>query len=299
MIRKVAMILASCVLSVQGLTDVTVPKTWAARDTLTRTNLNKINDTIYTRMNQLNDSLEVNFVRFSDVKDSTFQKVKCDSIRSNPDIDSIQGNPRIDTLTVTTTATAANLTATNKVTADSVRTEYIRGNPNIDSISGSPRINAATLTGGLSVGGTIAADTVIGALTIDSLRIRTGSYLGTYQSATAMPCSLYSYGNSDSLLDVGSANYTRMGNIVAIHFPQLSGEVRGSGGAYVRFAVPAILTSGSLTLGAPVISNSGDQAGSIVMNPAEPIMFLYQSNGSDIADGTGGIYECVVVYVID
>jgi hypothetical protein len=99
---KILMAVLVMVVAVMALDNVTVPHTWVTGDTIKRDWMKSNSDTIYTRMNSLNDSLEKKWMRFADVKDSTFQKVNCDSIRSNPDVDSIQGNPLFDTVSVTT-----------------------------------------------------------------------------------------------------------------------------------------------------------------------------------------------------
>jgi hypothetical protein len=78
-------------------------------------------DSTITRVNQLNDSLDIKFIRFVDFADSTIGKVKCDSIRSNPDIDSIAGTVNFS----------------GKIVVDSITgLDVLRGNPNVDSITG-------------------------------------------------------------------------------------------------------------------------------------------------------------------
>lgn len=307
MTRNVAMVIAAMVLNVQALNDVTVPKTWAARDTLTRGNLNANNDTIYTRINQLNDSLDLRFVRFSDVKDSTFQKVKCDSIRSNPDIDSISGNPRIDTLTVTTSMTSrgANidtLTVTKNVTADSGYSSKAWSAPRLRGDSATiPILTGNVITrGNATVDSGYATKSFTTARTrTDSLKIGSGSFLSSYTQSAAVACTLWSNAN-DSIIAIGTARYTRIGNLMFLHLPALSGEVRGSNGAYIDINSAAWPINDSVLIYIPIqiYENTGWKLG-IIEPTRGGAWAVYKEDNSALANGTCSIPETMIVYPTD
>lgn len=81
-----------------------------------------------------NDSIDQKFVRFSDVKDSNFQKINCDTIRSNPDVDTIRGRPWIDS--VKTTHIESNQVDINGGSIDGVIIgESSRQDANFDSVN--------------------------------------------------------------------------------------------------------------------------------------------------------------------
>jgi hypothetical protein len=74
-----------------SLNDVTKPYTFVARDTIKSAQLNANWDTLYGRINQINDSLDLRFARYSRIKDSTYDSLKAkfgriDSIRTSTKI---------------------------------------------------------------------------------------------------------------------------------------------------------------------------------------------------------------------
>lgn len=78
-----------------SFTDVTKPNTYSPGDVIKASKLNQNDDTTYSRINNLYDSLEINFLRFRDFKDTTIDSIKTNKISSNPTIDSINGSKRI------------------------------------------------------------------------------------------------------------------------------------------------------------------------------------------------------------
>jgi hypothetical protein len=120
--------------------DATKPFTFVARDTIKATKLNANWDTVYSHVNNLYDTLDIKFLRFSDFKDSTIDSIKVNRIQSNPSIDSIQGtnvirgNPDIDSISGTTKFTGVKtfvnpVTFSDLLTADSIKTsKLINGN---------------------------------------------------------------------------------------------------------------------------------------------------------------------------
>lgn len=107
-----------------ALNDVSKPYNFAPRDTLKSSKFNANYDTLYSRTNQNNDSIDNSFIRFYDLEkhDSTLKYVAVDTIRSNPDIDSIKGDVVITgspTITGTVYSTQ-DLIATDSVKASTV-----------------------------------------------------------------------------------------------------------------------------------------------------------------------------------
>jgi hypothetical protein len=96
-------------------------------------------DTVAARTNQLNDTLDLRFIRFTDVKDSNFQRVNADSImgvdvvRGNPDIDSISGlnvmsgNPSIDSIAGGVWWSGTGATFSDSVFIDTAKINYLYG----------------------------------------------------------------------------------------------------------------------------------------------------------------------------
>lgn len=96
--KKIIVLLLFC-LNIYSLDDLNYGTTYVDSALIEAADFEEDKDSMELWAEKLNDSLENSFVRFTDVKDSNFQKIKCDSIRSNPDVDSIRGNPFIDTVT--------------------------------------------------------------------------------------------------------------------------------------------------------------------------------------------------------
>jgi hypothetical protein len=89
-----------------GWTDVSVPNTFTDSAIIYASDHNENDSALAAGINELEDTLDVFYVRFTDITggDSTFTMLSVDTIRSNPDIDSIsglnvlRGNPDVDSL---------------------------------------------------------------------------------------------------------------------------------------------------------------------------------------------------------
>jgi hypothetical protein len=146
--RKIFPVILALYAQSFALNDVAVPNTFSDSGIIYASEHNANFDTLEARVNQLNDSLDAAFMRFTDLSshDSTLKYIKVDTIRSNPNVDSLAGNIIF----------GGQATWTKKVSLDSIRSnpnvdslqgmDVIRGNPNIDSISGSPYISARLTT---------------------------------------------------------------------------------------------------------------------------------------------------------
>lgn len=193
--------------SVYALNDIAVPYTFSDSGIIYASEHNANFDSLETRVNQLNDSLDIRFIRFSDFTshDSTLRYLKVDTIRSNPDVDSlkglnvVRGNPDIDSISglnvVRGNPDIDSISGLNVVRGnpdidsmcglnvvrgdpdfDSAQIgvirgmNVIRGNPDIDSISGSPRIGT-----NLTVTGNCLADSVYSTKGIVGTTINTGA----------------------------------------------------------------------------------------------------------------------------
>lgn len=137
-------IVVLCWNSPNAFQDATKPYTFAPRDTIKATKLNANWDTLYSRTNDLYDSLDVKFIRFNDFRDSTIDSIKANRIMGNPSIDSIQGlnvlrgNPDIDSISGTTKFTGAK-TFVDVVTFSSTAS--------VDSLFSTKGIKAPAFTG--------------------------------------------------------------------------------------------------------------------------------------------------------
>ncbi len=168
--KKVILLIVLCsITGLNALVDSPMATRPSAGDTIAIDDVYDPIDTVAVRVNQLNDSLEGNFLRFKDFQDSTIGKIKCDSIRSNPDVDSlkglnaISGNPLIDSAQINV------LTGLNTVRGnpdiDSLQgLTIISGNPSIDSISG-----LAVLRGNPDVDSICGMNVIRGNPDIDSI----------------------------------------------------------------------------------------------------------------------------------
>lgn len=81
-----------------ALDDMTFANTYVDSQVLTHTQLNQDNDSVETWIAKTNDSLDVEFMRFTDLTsgDSTLSRIQTDTIASDPVIDSISGPTYID-----------------------------------------------------------------------------------------------------------------------------------------------------------------------------------------------------------
>lgn len=163
-----------------GLTNVSVPNTFSSGDTIFASDFNENFDTIYNAYNRLNDSVANKFLRSSAFDDTTWSRLRVDSIRSNPDVDSMHGNIWIDSIK---------------------GMNCIRGNPDVDSLSGNPFVDTIT-TRWLNVDFISSAS---GAADIETLSVycsRTKyNYDTIFQSDTARIAVLF---DSSALLSQGT-----------------------------------------------------------------------------------------------
>lgn len=106
--KKTILIFLSLAVYSFSLNDVSVPNNFTASTPARSSEVNANFDSLKSRINQNNDTLDQSFIRFSDLEsgDSLLEKCRIDTaridhIKSNPDVDSLKGNPYIDTVTTT------------------------------------------------------------------------------------------------------------------------------------------------------------------------------------------------------
>ena len=86
------------VVAIGALDDMSVPYTFGASDTIYAAYFNANNDSLEAWIIRTNDSLDLKWIRFTDLNghDTTLKYLAVDTIRSKPDVDSIRGRPWID-----------------------------------------------------------------------------------------------------------------------------------------------------------------------------------------------------------
>lgn len=142
-------------------------------------------DTTRARINQLNDSLENRFVRFSDIEDgdSTFDRLQADTVVADTiDVAHVDA----DTVFVDTiTATKAQIDSLLQNTyTDTLTIDFIRGNPSADSLT----LADVDINGG-AIDGTVigAASAAAGSFTtMDASGAATATTLNTGQGANEL-----------------------------------------------------------------------------------------------------------------
>lgn len=129
-------------------TDISMPNTFVDSGIIYASDHNENDSTAAQGINDLADTVEIEFMRWSDLSsgDSTLYRVQVDTIRSNPDVDSLQGKPYIDSI-ITSYAEIPTIKAVDTIRGnpdvDSLSgLNVVRGNPDVDSISGYPFIDS-------------------------------------------------------------------------------------------------------------------------------------------------------------
>jgi len=235
-----------------ALNDVTKPYNFAPRDTLKASKFNANYDTLYSRINQNNDSVDIGFIRWYDLNshDSTLRYFKVDTIRSNPNIDSLTGNVVVTgSPTIKGTATADSITVTKGVKIGAgakgqTATPYKLDLGNTFSNSTNDTSCKIILyrdddvAYGFGVGsnkdiqhhsdGThdfyvkderkVRIDST--GLQSDSIKLGSGSYLKTYLEGS-LPCTLKT--SDVTVQKVDTINYIVIGNVVHLTFPFIYG----------------------------------------------------------------------------
>jgi hypothetical protein len=119
---KWLLIVAFIFVSSQALNDLSVPNTFVEGATIYASDFNENDDTTEVVINSNNDTIEIKFIRFTDLTghDSTLSFVKIDSIRNSPNIDTIIGNKFTDTVNTKKITSADSVKCVNLKTTDSV-----------------------------------------------------------------------------------------------------------------------------------------------------------------------------------
>jgi hypothetical protein len=101
---KLLILLLSLFVITVAMNTVTIPNSFTSGGKIYASEMNENNDSISSAITKNLDSLDVKFIRFSDLNkgDSTLKRINVDTLDSNPWIDSIRGNTWIDSLNVTT-----------------------------------------------------------------------------------------------------------------------------------------------------------------------------------------------------
>lgn len=129
--KNILLFIVFSVCAVYAIDDITIPVEFQDSAVIEAADFNSNFENFRDNYNALADTLENSFIRFNDVKDSSFQKVTTDSIRGNPDVDSLHGRPYIDSVDINFLNSTTGTPTVNKITSDS-----IRGNPDVDSLGG-------------------------------------------------------------------------------------------------------------------------------------------------------------------
>lgn len=189
-------------INVFALDDITITNTFVDSSVIEASDFNDNFEDVRDNINALNDSLDERFIRFTDVKDSSFQKVTTDTIRGNPEVDSIQGYPYIDS--VKTSYAEITKADINGGTADGVIIGQADAeDANIDSLHA--RI---ITTDSLMQTSYIAFDS-INFGTAGYIRCDTGSFPCTTSTGT------YSFSGTPDT--IGTAHFMKIGNLVTVN----------------------------------------------------------------------------------
>ena len=318
----VSLVIQAIVVNSYSLDDVTKPYTFVTRDTIKKDRVNANYDTIYGRINQLNDSLEFKFVRFVDFKDTIFDTIKArfgriDSITAsrhistdsiirlicisgNPIIDSIQGADRISGNPIIDSIQGADRISGNPIIDSIQGTNCITGNPVIDSISGNPWFSGNVTTDSLIVTKGVLVSTIntgLGSYEIgQNLRttddvIFDSVYARTFGKDTTFPCSLYT---NDSLLEADVGYATIIGSSIIIRCPGMGGVPRT--GEHTTIHVPSrFKTTNNSSVGVSIINNTVYAAGVLDTKT----FIIYNIDYTDISSsGSGGIVACTFSYTL-
>ena len=124
----------------------------------------------------------------------------------------------------------------------------------------------------------------------DSLKLGTGSYLKTYVEGT-FPCTLKT--SDVTVQQVGTINYTVIGNFVSLSFPNIKGTSNSAGlyiycGSIPEVVAPTTFMSvpiaGIVDNGTPVIG------GDVQYYSVAGEKFLIRKSGGFTSSGTKGLY---------
>lgn len=151
-----------------ALDDISIPYSFSPKDTIKASKFEANNSEIQTKFNKLNDSLELSFIRFSDLEsgDSLLDKVRVDTLR----VDNIRSNPNVDSISGDVRFTGAP-TVNGVLTASGGVTGNVTGN-----VTGS--ISGGTVSGSTGTfSSTVSVDSIYSAKGINSAKRITGTDL--------------------------------------------------------------------------------------------------------------------------
>lgn len=154
--RRGVLAILMLVVSAAALNDMSFNNTYTSGQVLTHSQLNEDNDSTRLPFNRLNDSLDANFVRFSDLEDGdtlldslrvtrmVMQWLTLDTLVGPVDIDSIKGHPYIDTIT-SAKVTGATVIATSASITTATISKMVR--LHLDTNAVSPTDGTLSITG--------------------------------------------------------------------------------------------------------------------------------------------------------
>jgi hypothetical protein len=215
-----------------ALNDVTKPYNFAPRDTLKASKFNANYDTLYSRINQNNDSVDIGFIRWYDLNshDSTLRYFKVDTITAKiikADSITVTKGVKIGAGARGSTATPYKLdlgnTFSNSTNDTSCKIILYRDDDvaygfGVGSNKDIQYHSDGTHDFYVKDKRKVRIDST--GLQSDSIKLGTGSYLKTYVEGS-LPCTLKT---SDVTVEkVGTINYTVVGNKVTLKFPFIWG----------------------------------------------------------------------------